>query len=323
MVDDSGAIVQDLEHAAFFLGKGGIQFACQVAPEEGRDGDLGYDLFIEKTDQTITIADIAGTYLVRFLQTGPGVVPYTCTEGAYVIEPVDDVNGVASVSAYYSDGRQDVRSIDCSVGPGNAFHLDDDGVADGIISPDKKLIFLPEYRYSDPTAREDSDWLGGIFLVRVPVGLRPVYRFWSPDNSRHFYTISESEKEHVLATYPPSTWTYEAVAYYAYADNSELSLAPVYRLWSPTLGSHFYTIDPDERDLMLAEHPDVWTYEGPVFYAYPEGSQPADTSAVYRFWSETFGTYFYTINESEKDFIIANYPHAWEYETIAWYAYEP
>ncbi len=147
-----------------------------------------------------------------------------------------------------------------------------------------------------------------------------VYRFWSPANSRHFYTISEDEKEYVRVLYPAQTWTYETVAYCAFADSGEPGLAPVYRFWSNALSAHFYTISEDERDYVIAHLP-TWTYEGPVFYAYPEGSQPVDASPVYRFWSDTLSTHFYTISEMEKQYVIDNLP-AWEYETIAWYAYE-
>ena len=167
-LDDVNATINLMGEGAVFLGKGGIGFAWQIVPEEGRNEDLGYAVFIKKTDQVITMADIAGSYQVRFLETGPGAVPYTCYQGTCLIEAVDDANGILSVDAYYSNGEHDESIMNCSVGPGNEFHLDDDTVPDGIISPDKNLIFAPEYRYKNPPIREDYDWLGGIFLIRMP-----------------------------------------------------------------------------------------------------------------------------------------------------------
>ncbi len=322
VIEIAGPTINDIGRARLFPAKGGIAWAWQIVPEEGRD-DLGYAILIEKTDELITMADIAGTYQVRFLETGPGGVPYTCAQGTCVIEAVDDVNGVLSMDAYFSDGWHDVSRKECSVGPGNELHIDDDDAEVGIIGPDKNLIFGPEYRYNNPPTREDCDWLGGIFLIRTPSSCQPVYRFWSPDHARHFYTISEDEKDYIAASYPPNIWTYETVAYRAFTERSDPSLAPVYRLWSDALSAHFYTIDQAERDSIMAMYPHVWAYEGPVFYAYPEGSQPVDASPVFRFWSEMLGTHFYTIDEDEKDFLIANYPHIWEYEAIAWYAYKP
>jgi inhibitor of cysteine peptidase len=159
----------NIDGHGFFFGKGGIGSTYQIVFEEGRDGnDLGYNIFIKKTDQLITMAEIAGTYQVRFLQTGPGGVPYTCGQGTCVIEAVDDANGILLVDAYYSNGEHSVTSKACSVGPGNEFHLDDDGVPDGIISPDKNLILGVEYLYENPPTRTEDDWIGGTFFIRMP-----------------------------------------------------------------------------------------------------------------------------------------------------------
>jgi len=149
----------------------------------------------------------------------------------------------------------------------------------------------------------------------------PVYRFWSPINSRHFYTIKEAEKNKLINIYA-HVWTYEGIVYYAFETDSEPSLVPVYRFWSPVLVAHFYTISESERDKLINIYPHVWTYEGIAFYAYPEGQQPIDTLPVYRFWSDTLETHFYTMNETEKNKLIDNYPHVWTYEGTAWYAYE-
>ncbi len=61
----------------------------------------------------------------------------------------------------------------------------------------------------------------GIAFYAYPEGAQPaeaaaVHRFWSSTLSGHFYTISETEKDHVLATYPTHVWQYESTAWYAY-----------------------------------------------------------------------------------------------------------
>jgi hypothetical protein len=116
--------------------------------------------------------------------------------------------------------------------------------------------------------------------------LVPVNRFWSPVYSRHFYTIDEAERNKLLDNYW-RTWTYERVVYHVLNDAGEPGAAPVYRFWSAALSAHFYTIDVAGRDSLRANYPKVWTYEGPVFYAYPAGFQPAGTLPVHRFWSAT------------------------------------
>ncbi len=112
----------------------------------------------------------------------------------------------------------------------------------------------------------------------------------------------------------------EGVEFYACADPQSEGTRPVYHFTSQTLTPHFYTISKEERDRLIDEHPDVWTYEGVEFYAYPEGSQPEGAVPVYRFWSGLLSTHFYTIDENEKNAYIKEYPDLCTYQGIAWYA---
>jgi len=98
----------------------------------------------------------------------------------------------------------------------------------------------------------------------------PVYRFWSDSLHGHFYTISRAERDDLIND-PAHVWTYEGVAYYAYAqDQQGAGLLPVYRFWSNVLGAHFYTISEAEKDKLLA-YPAAWfwTYEGIAWHAHP------------------------------------------------------
>jgi len=97
----------------------------------------------------------------------------------------------------------------------------------------------------------------------------PVYRFWSPVLSSHFYTISEAEKEVLLRDFP-MIWELEGVAFYAFPEGRQpADSCPVYRLWSGALGRHFYTTSEQERDNLIGSLADVWTLEGVAWYAYP------------------------------------------------------
>jgi hypothetical protein len=151
-----------------------------------------------------------------------------------------------------------------------------------------------------------------------------VYRFWSPITSSHFYTISEDEAQGLIINYAWA-WVYEGIAYRAMADDADVKALPVYRFWSPLAGGHFFTINQAEKDYIIANYSSsVWTYEGIAFYAFPAGEQPTDTMPVYRFWSPLVSHHFYTMNEAEKDYILATYASdIWTYEGIAWYAYMP
>jgi len=152
----------------------------------------------------------------------------------------------------------------------------------------------------------------------------PVYRFWSPITSSHFYTINEDEVQ-ILLTQLAWAWNYEGIAYYAMTDDTDARALPIYRFWSSVAGGHFFTINEEEKDYIIANYSsDVWTYEGIAFYAFPAEDHPANTRPVYRFWSPLVSHHFFTMDAAEKDYIIATYStDVWTYEGTAWYAYLP
>lgn len=93
----------------------------------------------------------------------------------------------------------------------------------------------------------------------------PVFRFWSPRFSSHFYTASVAEKDHIVAA--DRNWTYEGVAYCAFATRTA-STSPLYRFWSPRYGKHFYTADQAEADHLRTADP-AWQYEDVAYYVLP------------------------------------------------------
>ena len=80
---------------------------------------------------------------------------------------------------------------------------------------------------------------------------------------------------------------------------------PVMRFYNERTGTHFYTIDTDERDQVLRLYP-WFDYEGVQFYAYK--TPVAGSLPVYRFFNTSTGTHFYTIVPEEKDYVLQRYP---------------
>ncbi len=155
------------------------------------------------------------------------------------------------------------------------------------------------------------------YAFPTPTARQPIYQFWSGSNKSHFYTISEQEKNDLITGSSSANWEYEHVSWFAYTYQQGDSL-PVYRFWSATNKSHFYTISEEEKNYVIANYSDdEWKYEGAVFYAYKDWE--LGTLPVYRFWSNTQNAHFYTASEAEKDNLITNYSDVWEYETEAWY----
>jgi len=101
----------------------------------------------------------------------------------------------------------------------------------------------------------------------------------------------------------------------------EVTFSGVYRFWSSVTGAHFYTADDDEKNALLRESRNTWTYEGLAFYAW-KTQYYADLSPVYRFRSIQPSVYLYTIDTDEKDHLIRDQSHLWAFEGAAFYAFE-
>jgi hypothetical protein len=87
---------------------------------------------------------------------------------------------------------------------------------------------------------------------------------------------------------------------------------PVYRHYSPSRGSHFYTTDLNESNIIRSQG---WNYEGVAWYVL---STP-NSKPVYRHYSPSRGRHFYTTSLNESNTIRSQ---GWNYEGVAWYASE-
>ncbi|MBD3238806.1 MAG: hypothetical protein GF332_04180 [Candidatus Moranbacteria bacterium] len=80
-------------------------------------------------------------------------------------------------------------------------------------------------------------------------GTVPVYRFWSPVYSRHFYTASEQEKNTVIKQWS-NIWHLEGIIFYVYP-RYKTGTTAIHRFWSPVYSSHFYTASEKEKNLVI------------------------------------------------------------------------
>jgi hypothetical protein len=145
-----------------------------------------------------------------------------------------------------------------------------------------------------------------------------VFRFYSKKYKGHFYTIDEDEKNDLIAKNP--NWDYEGVAYRAFKEQASGTVA-MHRFYSKKYRSHFFTIDEEEADTVRNTNPN-WNYEGIACYVFPNPDEMMGTVPVYRFWSKEYRHHFYTIDEEEKEKLVATNPH-WAYERVAFHALPP
>lgn len=83
---------------------------------------------------------------------------------------------------------------------------------------------------------------------------------------------------------------------------------PMYRLYNPNSGEHFYTANYVETVNVCAVG---WNYEGIAWYA------PGNGAPVYRLYNPNAGDHHYTLNPAERDYLIAV---GWNYEGESWYS---
>jgi CxxC motif-containing protein (DUF1111 family) len=102
-------------------------------------------------------------------------------------------------------------------------------------------------------------------------GLSPVHRFYNTQTGVHFYTISETERAHVVASLPQ--FTYEGISYYT-STQAGAGFTPLYRFFLASKGFHFYSNSSTERDNIIANLPQ-YTYEGIGYYVLDSGPTPA------------------------------------------------
>jgi hypothetical protein len=153
--------------------------------------------------------------------------------------------------------------------------------------------------------------------VTTPVGARPIYRLRSPIDDDWLWTALQWEKDWLLSDFPRDVWSYDCIAYYAYARSQDaMNLSPVYRLWSATSRRHLYTTDRSEwKALLDGSAWEQWQDEEIAFYVYTPSYEPADAAPVYKFRMER-QRYFWSTDASPKECS----GHKAVCEGIAWYA---
>ena len=82
---------------------------------------------------------------------------------------------------------------------------------------------------------------------------------------------------------------------------------PMFRLYNPYSGEHFYTSSPGEREFLSRVG---WNYEGVGWWAPIEGGEP-----VYRLYNPYAGDHHYTPSPGERDALVAA---GWNYEGVGW-----
>ena len=142
---------------------------------------------------------------------------------------------------------------------------------------------------------------------------KPVYRFYNSGYGSHFYTTSIGERDYIITKDPG--WKYEGVAYTIRNAEKSSFLKPVYRFYSPSYKSHFYTISLAERNTIIANDPN-WTYEGIAYEAYENAGN--NRTKVFRFYNPQSKSHFFSTSHEEAAYLSV-FDKNWVYEGVAYY----
>lgn len=94
----------------------------------------------------------------------------------------------------------------------------------------------------------------------------PLYRLYNRRTGTHLYTVSESEKDSILANLS-HTYSLDGVAYMVTSVPTAGDVA-VHRFYSPAKGTHFYSANATEIAYVREHLSRIWQYEG---FAYAAG----------------------------------------------------
>ncbi len=142
----------------------------------------------------------------------------------------------------------------------------------------------------------------------------PIYRFLNKRKTSHFYTMDKAERDNLIAN-NSANWKYEGVAFNA-STGPATGFAPVYRFYSSSFNSHFYTMDAGEKNNLIATNKN-WSYQGVAYYA--KSAAGSGFAPVYRFYGAGYKSHFWTKDVNEKNAIVAGNPN-WKYEGVGYYA---
>jgi hypothetical protein len=142
----------------------------------------------------------------------------------------------------------------------------------------------------------------------------------NPASYSYFYTTNTQEAAFIKAqsNWP---WVEKLSTFEAAHSNPSLSV-PVFRFWSEKFQSHFFTINKDEKDQVIAwsqtgKNGYDWKYEGENFKVYtsstPTDSLDKSAIPIYRIWMDDkdfnpsnglSGGHYFTANKTEYDAMI-------------------
>ena len=180
--------------------------------------------------------------------------------------------------------------------------VDENGNVTALSAGEGTIVANTEDGWYEAKCRITVSGEGSVDLSEQMSQTKIMHRLYNPNSGEHFYTASESEKNHLVK----AGWKFEGTAWTA----PKLSYTPVYRMYNPNAGDHHYTTKKKEVDSLAKSG---WKYEGIAWY-----SDDNKTVPLYRLYNPNAvsGSHHYTTKQRERDALISV---GWKEEGIGWY----
>lgn len=131
-----------------------------------------------------------------------------------------------------------------------------------------------------------------------------VFQLVNPYTNIHLYTVNHIE----IASLTGQGWQNNGAKFQGSMCAAEYgkSNAPIYRLYNPNSGNHFWTKNTAETSSLISSG---WKYEGVAWYEF-------GNTSIYRLYNAANGDHYYTKKYNE---VLNMVNGGWCYENIAFY----
>ena len=144
-----------------------------------------------------------------------------------------------------------------------------------------------------------------------------IHRFYEFNRGVHFYTTDDSEIETVRDKSNLGELFYqdEATKFVALSDDKDTltgetlaGVKPVYRFFNTDTGSHFYTMDENEKNIIQTTLSN-YNFEGIEYYAFESPPEDIETIPVFRLINSQSNSHLFTVDQNEINYIQTNLPN--------------
>jgi hypothetical protein len=254
-----------------FLGKAFLGRTAAITPGPGNVPV--YSLTQKTTGETFVTASLS-----EYQQIGADTTTWTSNGILFYADPANSNTGY-QVLRYYnpSNGQHMWATLGADTATYDTAGYTREGSAFTALSP-----------YRQETA--------------APQGQSNVYRFGGMPGNTHFWTQDIYERDRMIG----EGYSYEGVSWRVTQTQNN---SPVYRLYSPVIKQHLYTMDSNEVGVLTASG--NWQNEGIAWYGSTTGAP------VFRLYSPSTHEHLYTADSNEKQFWVSR--GLMNNEGTAWY----